>query len=204
MRLNWASALPAAAVGAALAWASESRPTASMKAARRVILGKMFTRVPWQDDRESRTRRHVARARRRRPAHPFSVPRQAALEHAGGYGRLSAQVGLAYAHGTQIGRQVTLGDLGEHLAGGCAGGDAIGAEVAKIPAQTTPRAQRPLAAPERQAQRFDLAHAGLAGLVAVIQPQHLAADDGRVQLVDQGGEILAMLVAPHRGEDART
>src|SRR6185437_8037667 len=199
MCLNWASALPSAAPGgAAPAWASDSRPMASTQTARRAILGVMFTQAPWQGGRvPGRTPRRMTGCRIR-PS-PFSVPRWRALEHA----VFSAQVDLVDADRAQISRQPTLGDLGKYLAGGCTDIDAIGAEIAEILAQPAPRPQRPLAAPERQAQRFDFARAGLAGLVAIVQPKHLVADDRGMQLVDQDREILAMLVAPDRGEDAR-
>src|SRR5574337_1676410 len=117
-------------------------------------------------------------------------------------GRL-VHAGVVAAHRLQIGIQVAAGSFVEYFAGLGEFIDAVGAEVAEVLAQPAPGAERPLAAPERQAQRLDLARAEAAAFVAIRQPQHLAADDGRVQPVDQGGEILAVLVAPDRRKDPR-
>src|SRR5690348_4081848 len=81
--------------------------------------------------------------------------------------RRSAHAHLAAAHRAQVVVEAAAGHFREDLAGGLAGVDTVRTEVAEVLPQPAPRTQRPLAAPEREAQRLHLAQAGLAALVAV-------------------------------------
>src|SRR5690348_724516 len=118
-------------------------PEASISAARRVTDRMVFTAGPGDS-----TRHHRSAAPRIQP-------------------HRSAQIEFAHAHGLQIGGEVAPGGFDENLLARRAGIDPVRPEIAEVATQPAPRAQRPLAAPERQAQRLDLAHAGAAVLVAV-------------------------------------
>jgi hypothetical protein len=71
-------------------------------------------------------------------------------------------------HRPQVGREAPLGGFDEVFAGRREIGQAVRAKIAEVGAQPAPGAQRPGAAPEREAKRLDLAQAGLAGFVAIV------------------------------------
>ena len=78
-------------------------------------------------------------------------------------------------------------------------GDPVDAEGAEIVAHLAPGDQRPHLAPEPQAERPDVARGAAAGLVRIVDGQHLALFDGALDQVDR----LAGGVAhhPHRRVD---
>lgn len=64
-------------------------------------------------------------------------------------------------------------------------GDAVGMEVAEIRAQTTPRTQRPCDSPEPKASWLNLAKAGCADIIAIVELHDLTLLDRFVQRIDQ-------------------
>src|SRR5690606_4766256 len=76
------------------------------------------------------------------------------------------------------------------------GRDAVDAEGAEIRAHLAPGNQRPDLAPEPEAERAHVAGRGPAGLVAIVERQHLALFDRTLDAVDMGAVGVAH--HPHR------